>query len=91
MIEKSKRNVTVIQDADGNRIVMINDILFKGRRSIEWQDVERYLKQYVGEVFSIIEDDAEIYIGRLPVRHCLSTSDRTAYPDRCRAALVSGS
>ncbi len=34
-----KRNVSVIQDIDGNNIVMINDIAFKGKRSVEWSDV----------------------------------------------------
>ena len=38
-----KRNVSVIQDIDGNNIVMINDIAFKGKRSVEWSDVEKYL------------------------------------------------
>ena len=33
-----KRNVSLIQDADGNRIVVINDIVFKGKRSIAWED-----------------------------------------------------
>ena len=28
--EKDRRNVSVIQDADGNKIVVINDIVFKG-------------------------------------------------------------
>ena len=38
--KKTKRNVSVIQDADGNKIVVINDIAFKGKRSIQWEDVE---------------------------------------------------
>ena len=42
------RNVSVIKDADGNNIVMINDIIFKGKRSIDCDDVEKYLKDYVG-------------------------------------------
>jgi len=40
-----KRNVSLIQDADGNKIVVINDIVFKGKRSIAWEDVEKYLKR----------------------------------------------
>ncbi len=38
--EKTKRNVSIIQDADGNKIVVINDIVFKGKKSIQWEDVE---------------------------------------------------
>ncbi len=61
--EKSRRNVSVIQDADGNKIVVINDIVFKGRRSIKWEDVEEYLRRYVGDIYSIAEDNEIIYIG----------------------------
>jgi transcriptional regulator with XRE-family HTH domain len=60
---KEKRNVSVIQDADGNKIVVINDIVFKGKRSIAWEDVEKYLKRYVGDIYPIAEDNEIIYIG----------------------------
>ena len=60
---KPKRNVALIQDADGNKIVVINDIVFKGKRSIAWEDVEEYLKRYVGDIYSIAEDNEIIYIG----------------------------
>lgn len=46
---KNKRNVSVIQDIDGNNIVVINDIIFKGKRSINWKDVREYLKNYIGD------------------------------------------
>ena len=42
--KKIKRNVSVIQDIDGNNIVMINDIVFKGKRSVEWAYAEKYLR-----------------------------------------------
>ena len=58
-----KRNVSVIQDVDGNNIVMINDIAFKGKRSVEWSDVEKYLRQYVGDIYRIAETEDIIYIG----------------------------
>ena len=58
-----KRNVSVIQDVDGNNIVMINDIIFKGKRSVEWSDVEKYLRQYVGDFYQIAETDDIVYIG----------------------------
>ena len=44
-----ERNISVIKDVDGNSIVMINDIRFKGKRKIDWDDVEQYLRQYIGE------------------------------------------
>ena len=58
-----QRNVAVIQDVDGNNIVFINDIIFKGKRSITWPDVEEYLRQNVGEFYSIAETGDIVYIG----------------------------
>ena len=40
-----------------------NDTAFKGRQKIEWPDVEKYLKEFVGEYYSIIETSDMIYIG----------------------------
>ena len=58
-----KRNVSVIQDVDGNNIVIINDIRFKGKRSVDWKDVREYLKEYVGELYTIAATGDVIYIG----------------------------
>lgn len=58
-----QRNIAVIQDVDGNNIVVINDIIFKGKRSITWPDVEEYLRQYVGDFYSIAESGDVVYIG----------------------------
>ena len=59
----TKRNVSIIHDAEGNKIVLINDIIFKGKRSVEWADVEKYLRQYVGEFYQIADTKDIIYIG----------------------------
>ena len=32
-----ERNLSFIRNVDGNRIVIINDIRFKGRRKIDWK------------------------------------------------------
>ena len=58
-----KRNVSVIQDVDGNNIVIINDIRFKGKRSVDWKEVRAYLKEYVGEFYTIAATGDVIYIG----------------------------
>ena len=42
-------NISIIQDVDGNKIVLINDILFKSRRAIDWNEIEQILKKYIGE------------------------------------------
>lgn len=59
-----ERNISVIHDVDGNNIALINDIIFKGKRSINWDDVENYLKQYVGEFFTIAETNDVVYFGK---------------------------
>ena len=62
-MSKEKRNISVIKDADGNKIVMINDIRFKGKRRVNWDDVKEYLKEFVGDVYSVAETEDIIYIG----------------------------
>ena len=58
-----QRKVNVVEDLDGNKIVVIHDIRFKGRQAIEWSDVEKYLKQYVGEAHIIESTNDLVYIG----------------------------
>ena len=57
------RHIDIIRDAEGNQIVLINDILFKGKRSVNWSDVREYLRQYVGDIYSIVETGEAVYIG----------------------------
>ena len=33
-----QRNVNVVEDLDGKKIVVIHDIIFKGKRTMEWTD-----------------------------------------------------
>lgn len=58
-----RRNIQITHDAEGKSIVLINDIIFKGKRAVKWEDVEKYLKQYVGEFYTIAETNDVIYIG----------------------------
>ena len=57
------RNVNVIIDADGNKLVLINDIRFKGKRKIDWESVKLYLREYVGTYYEIEESSEIVYIG----------------------------
>lgn len=59
----TERNVSIITDLNGNKIVVINDIIFKGRRAINWDDVKAYLKSYIGDFYEIAETKDIIYIG----------------------------
>ena len=52
-----------IEDLEGNKIVVMHDIIFKGKRSVEWADVETYLKRFVGEEYNIEATGDLIYIG----------------------------
>ena len=63
MKDRSGRNVSVIQDIDGNSIVIINDIIFKGKRAINWNEVEKYLRKYVGDFYTIADTNELVYIG----------------------------
>ena len=58
-----KRNVTIILDSEGNSLVLVNDIVFKGKRSINWDEVKAYLEQYIGDYYEIEEAAEKIYIG----------------------------
>ena len=58
------RNVSIIRDTDDNKIVVIHDIRFKGKRRVCWEEVEEYLKEYIGEFYEIAETKELVYIGR---------------------------
>lgn len=44
MIEN--RNVNIMTDADGKKLVLINDIRFRAKVRDDWNIVEEYLKEY---------------------------------------------
>ena len=58
-----ERKVSVVEDLDGNKIVFIHDIKFKGKRSVEWTEIEKYLKQFVSESYVIEVTQDMIFIG----------------------------
>lgn len=73
MIEN--RNINIITDADGKKLVLINDIRFKGKRKIDWDDVKQYHKGYVGDYYEIEENAERIFIGNeLPEEYTESES-----------------
>ena len=41
------KNVHIITDLDGRKIVIIYDIRFQSRRGSDWKKVEEYLKEYL--------------------------------------------
>lgn len=59
-----KRNVKIITDIDGTQIVLIDDIRFRGKSREEWNEIENYLKEYVGSCYEIAETAEKVYIGK---------------------------
>ena len=62
--EKLSSNVSTIIDPEGKKIVLINDIRFRGKTKEEWNEIERYLKEYVGLYYEISETSEKVYIGK---------------------------
>ena len=56
------RNVNIIVGLKGEKIVLINDIRFKGKKREDWKEVEDYLKEYVGEFYEIADTSEKIFI-----------------------------
>ena len=50
-----ERNISTEVNADNKKLVIINDIRFKGKRKIHWEEVKEYLKGYVGDYYEIEE------------------------------------
>lgn len=61
MIEN--RNINIITDADGKKLVLINDIRFKTKVWDDWTAVEEYLKKYI-EDFTKLRKLLKKYIFR---------------------------
>lgn len=53
--------ISIVRDADGKNIVIINDIRFRGKRKMSWKEVEEFLKEYVKTYYEI-EAYSEKYI-----------------------------
>ena len=58
------QKINIISEADGKKVVLINDIRFKSRRTISWSDIESYLKEYIGAYYEIAETAEKVYIGQ---------------------------
>ena len=58
------RNIEIVRDTVGKKIVKIHDIRFKGKRQIDWHEVKEYLKEYIGEFYAVAESNDMIHIGK---------------------------
>ena len=48
-----ENKVRIIREEDGRELVIIDEIIFHGRRNIDWKAVEIYLRKYVGELVEV--------------------------------------
>lgn len=62
-IELPMGNVSIIVDAEGKEVVVINDLRFKRSKRVDWNVVEEYLKEYIGSCTEILDTNEMIYIG----------------------------
>ena len=51
-------------DSNGNKVVVIQDILFMNKQNIDWKSVEAYLERYIGEIVTIVETKDIVYVGK---------------------------
>lgn len=58
-------NLLISIDSKGNKLVVIPQIIFKGKRSISWKEVERYLIRYIGKIFEVSETEDLILIDKM--------------------------
>ena len=59
----NESNIKTILDSDGTKIVVIENIIFSGKRKIDWDEVETYLKMYVSKSYELRNYGEFIYIG----------------------------
>jgi len=77
MQDKNQGKINIITEIDGKKIVLINDVRFKSRRTINWKDIENYLKEYIGQYYEIAESSERIYIGTdFPDEFCHSNDTK---------------
>lgn len=58
-------NLFIARDAKGDKVVVIPQIIFKGKRSISWKEVEKYLIRYIGKIFEVSETEDLILIDKM--------------------------
>ena len=58
------QNINIISDEEGRKIVLINDVRFKGKSRDEWDDIEVFLKEYIGNCYEIAETAEKVFIGK---------------------------
>lgn len=55
--------IKIVRDDQENTVVVIPNIIFWNKQNIDWQEIKKYLKRYVGEIIENIETNEKIMIG----------------------------
>lgn len=56
------KNICTVELFHGEPLIVIHNIRFKGKRKIKWNEVENYLKQYIGKYYTVTETQDIIHI-----------------------------
>lgn len=70
-----ERNVNIITELDGKKIVLINDIRFKAKKREDWKDVEEYVEEFSENTKKKHIKDAKYGWYRYDVRFALPVYD----------------
>ena len=49
------KEIVVALDQKGHKIVVINNIIFHGKKNIYWNKVKQYLMRYIGEIIEVAD------------------------------------
>ncbi|MDO5423362.1 MAG: hypothetical protein Q4F41_06515 [Eubacteriales bacterium] len=60
----AKRKISILEEPGYGNVVFIQNIAFKGKRKINWKDVENYLRDYIGNFYEIHQTGDTIYISK---------------------------
>ncbi len=81
-----EKEIVIALDAKGHKVVVMNEILFYGKRNLPWDKVEQYLKRYIGRVIEVAETKEEIHIGSdFPDEYKGSHDTRTIHGHNAKA------
>ncbi len=58
------KKMEIMQDEYGSKVVVIPDIIFANKQNIDWDEVELYLEQYVGENAVVADSGDTILLGK---------------------------
>ena len=58
------KGIEIYEAKAGEKVVILDDVRFKGKTREEWDEIEELLKQYVGQHQEILETCDVIYIGK---------------------------